>query len=168
MTFFTYCYWIRRSGVNVYEAGLALFKVLALENYRFCIQSAIQGSGCQRNDEAVMLNTSRRSAPAFAFTDQFSVSSWLWKQNEPSKDSLWGLVFRVPGYRSRGPRFDSRSCQTFWEVMGLERGPLNLVRITEKLLQRDSGSSGLENQRLTAVGIRYADHQTPSNRKRRH
>jgi hypothetical protein len=50
-------------------------------------------------------------------------------------DRLCGLVFRVPGYRSRGPRFDSRRYQIFGEVMGLERGPLSLVRKTEELLE---------------------------------
>jgi hypothetical protein len=43
---------------------------------------------------------------------------------------LCGLVFRVPGYRSRGPGFDSQRYQTFWEVVGLERGSLSLVRST--------------------------------------
>jgi hypothetical protein len=38
------------------------------------------------------------------------------------QDRLCGLVVRVPGYRSRGPRFDSRRYQIFWEVVGLERG----------------------------------------------
>jgi hypothetical protein len=45
-------------------------------------------------------------------------------------------VVRVPGYRSRGPRFDSRRYQIFREVMGLERGSLSLVRIIEELLER--------------------------------
>jgi hypothetical protein len=49
---------------------------------------------------------------------------------------LCGLVVRVPSYRSRGPGFDSRRYQIFWEVVGLERGPLSLVRITEQLLER--------------------------------
>jgi hypothetical protein len=47
---------------------------------------------------------------------------------------LCGLVVRVPGYRSRGPGLDSRCYQIFWEVVGLELGPLSLVRITEELL----------------------------------
>jgi hypothetical protein len=47
-----------------------------------------------------------------------------------------GLVFRVSGYRSRCPRFDFRHFQIFWEAAGLERGPLSLVRTTEKLLER--------------------------------
>jgi hypothetical protein len=51
-------------------------------------------------------------------------------------DRLCGLVARVPGYRSRGPRFDSQRYQIFWEVVGLERGPLSLVRIIEELLER--------------------------------
>jgi hypothetical protein len=49
---------------------------------------------------------------------------------------LCGLVFRVPGYRSR----DSGSipdATTFSEnLVGLERGPLSLVRIIEELLER--------------------------------
>jgi hypothetical protein len=43
-------------------------------------------------------------------------------------------VARVPGYRSRGPGFDSRF-QIFLEVVGLEWCPLSLVRIIEKLLE---------------------------------
>jgi hypothetical protein len=38
-------------------------------------------------------------------------------------------VVRVPGYRSRGPGFDPMRYQIFREVVGLERGPLSLVRI---------------------------------------
>jgi hypothetical protein len=51
-------------------------------------------------------------------------------------DRLCGLVVRVLGYRCRGPGFDSRFYQIFWEVVGLERGPLSLVRIIEELLER--------------------------------
>jgi len=43
-------------------------------------------------------------------------------------DRLCGLVVRVSGYRYRGPRFDPRSYQIFWVVVGLERGPLSPVR----------------------------------------
>jgi hypothetical protein len=35
----------------------------------------------------------------------------------------------------RGPGFDSRPYQIFWEVGGLERGPLSLVRTIEELLE---------------------------------
>jgi hypothetical protein len=49
---------------------------------------------------------------------------------------LCDLVVRVSDYTSRGPRFDSRHYQIFWEVMGLERGPLNLVSTTEELLEK--------------------------------
>jgi hypothetical protein len=62
------------------------------------------------------------------------------------QDRLCGLVVRVPGYRSRGPGFDSRAYQIFWEVVGLERGPLSLVSTTEELLGRNSSGSGLENR----------------------
>jgi len=43
-------------------------------------------------------------------------------------DRLCGLVVRVSGYRYRGPGFDPRRYQIFWIVVGLERGPLSLVR----------------------------------------
>jgi hypothetical protein len=54
-------------------------------------------------------------------------------QNEPSDDRLCVLVVRVSGYRSRGLGFDSRPYQIFLEVGALERGPLSLVKKTEKL-----------------------------------
>jgi hypothetical protein len=82
-------------------------------------------------------------------------------------DRLCGLVVKVPGYRSRGPGFNFRRYQIFWEVVGLERGPLSLVSTTEELLGSNSSGSGLEN-RDTAVGIRCADHSTPSIRKSWH
>jgi hypothetical protein len=52
-------------------------------------------------------------------------------------DRICGLVFRVPGDSSRGPGFDSRPYQIFWEVRGLERGPLSLVITTEELLEKE-------------------------------
>jgi hypothetical protein len=61
-------------------------------------------------------------------------------------DRLCGLVVRVPGYRSRGPAFDSQGLQIFWEVVDLERGPLSLVRIIEELLEWKSSGSGQENR----------------------
>jgi hypothetical protein len=47
--------------------------------------------------------------------------------------------------------------------VGLERGPLNLVSTTEELLERKSMGFCLENRKY--VGIRHADHVTPSIRK---
>jgi hypothetical protein len=61
-------------------------------------------------------------------------------------------VVRVPGYRSRDPGFDSRRYHIFWEVVGPERGPLSLVRITEELLEWKSSGSGSRNPRKLGVG----------------
>jgi hypothetical protein len=45
--------------------------------------------------------------------------------------------------------------------VGLERGPLSLVSITEELLEWKSSGSGFRKPRLTAVVILCADHSTP-------
>jgi hypothetical protein len=71
----------------------------------------------------------------FSFVTYFTILSQL--------SPLWS---RVPGYRSRGPRFDSRCYQIFWEVVGLERGPLSLMRIIEELFEWKSSGSGQENR----------------------
>jgi hypothetical protein len=46
-----------------------------------------------------------------------------------------GLVVRVPGYRHKGPEFDFQCYQIFGEAVGLELGPLSLMRIIEELLE---------------------------------
>ena len=62
-------------------------------------------------------------------------------------DRLCGLVVRVSGYRYRGPGFDPRHYQIFWVVVGLEWGPLSLVRSIEELLEwKNVAALGLENR----------------------
>jgi hypothetical protein len=72
----------------------------------------------------------------------FKIINYYWN----CCDRLYGLVVRVPGYRSRGPGFDSRSYQIFWEVVGLQRGPLSFVSAIEELIERKNSGSGLESQ----------------------
>jgi hypothetical protein len=43
------------------------------------------------------------------------------------------------------PGFDFWLYQIYWEVVGQERGPLNLVSTIDELLERKSSGSGLEN-----------------------
>jgi hypothetical protein len=43
-------------------------------------------------------------------------------------------------------RSDSRRDQIFWEVVGLERGPLSLLSTIEELLGRNNSGFGLENR----------------------
>jgi hypothetical protein len=69
----------------------------------------------------------------------------------------WSLNEYI-GYRSRGPKFDSPRYRISWEVVGVERGPLSLVSITEELLEQKTSNSRWGKPRLTAVGIRCADH----------
>jgi hypothetical protein len=42
--------------------------------------------------------------------------------------------------------FDSRRYEIFWELVGLERGPLSPVSIIEELLERKNSDSGLGNR----------------------
>jgi hypothetical protein len=58
-----------------------------------------------------------------------------------TQNRLCGLVVKVPGYRHRGPGFDSWRYQIFLEVVGQERGPLSLVSTNEELLDRKVAAS---------------------------
>jgi hypothetical protein len=75
-------------------------------------------------------------------------------------DRLCGLVARVPGYRYRGPEFDSRRYQIFWEVLGLERGILSLVSTVEELLIRKSSGFGLERREYGRRDLSSWPHDT--------
>ena len=79
-------------------------------------------------------------------------------------DRLCGLVVRVSGYRYRGPGFDPRRYQVFWVVVGLERvhsaSWASWGQLRSYLNEKSSGSR-FRKQRITAVGIRCADHVTP-------
>jgi hypothetical protein len=48
--------------------------------------------------------------------------------------------------------FDSPRYQIFWDVVGLQRGPLSLVNTLEELLRRKSSGSGLENREYGRKG----------------
>jgi hypothetical protein len=52
------------------------------------------------------------------------------------RDCLCGLVVGIPGYRLRGPGFDSRRYQIFCVAAGLERGQLSFVSINDELFER--------------------------------
>jgi hypothetical protein len=58
---------------------------------------------------------------------------------------IFGLVVRVPCYRSRVPGSIPGASHIFWEVVGLERGPLSLVSTIKEILGRKSSGSCLEN-----------------------
>jgi hypothetical protein len=97
----------------------------------------------------ILYVTSRCISPLpgmyFAFLVGFTIYCHLnFKVLFLQKDHLCCPVDRVPGYRSRGPVFDSRGYQILWEVVVLEGGPLSLMRIIKELFQGKSGS-GLEN-----------------------
>jgi hypothetical protein len=63
-------------------------------------------------------------------------------------DRLCGLVVRVPGCKPRGRGFHSRRYRIFCIAIGLERGPLSLVR---KKVERKVAARSRK-LRLTVVG----------------
>jgi hypothetical protein len=67
-----------------------------------------------------------------------AVTIEFWPPLRSSGQSFWLQIQRSG--------FDSPLYQILREVMGLERGPLNLVNITEELLGRKSSGSGLESR----------------------
>jgi hypothetical protein len=80
------------------------------------------------------------------------VLCFLWCTNwiyiyyvEESRPPLWSSG-QSSWLQIQRYRFDFQLYQSFWEVVGLERGPLSLVSTTEELLERKSSGSGLENQ----------------------
>jgi hypothetical protein len=60
---------------------------------------------------------------------------WFWPPLWSSGQISWLQIQRSG--------FDSRLYKIFWEVVGLERGPLSLVSTTEELLVRKCSGSGL-------------------------
>jgi hypothetical protein len=67
-----------------------------------------------------------------------AINCWLSNSSSDMLQSCWLQI--------KGSGLDSLWYQIFWEVVGLERGPLSLVSTTEELLGRKSGGSGIENR----------------------
>jgi hypothetical protein len=86
---------------------------------------------------------------------KFFISYMCTRSAEPPLQSS-----RVPGYRSRGPGFDSRRYQVFWEVVSLEQGPLSLVRITGELLEWKVAAPTYITE-INDHATNCADHTTP-------
>jgi hypothetical protein len=71
---------------------------------------------------------------------------WDFYYVEVGSYCLCVLVVRVPGFRSRGSGSIPGATKFFWEIAGIEWGPLSFVSTIEELLERKSSGSGLENR----------------------
>jgi hypothetical protein len=85
-----------------------------------------------------------------SWLQNWDVLCFLWGTNsiyifyvEESRPPLWSSG-QSSWLQIQRSGLDSRRYQIFWEVVGLERGPLNLVSTTEELLGRKSNGSCLE------------------------
>jgi hypothetical protein len=135
---------------------------------RFPCRLMYRPHGSKKSPEAYSASLNSMTANSNLWSINFICMEIQWISHLPLTQNNWiidrlcGLVVRVHGYRPRDPGFDYRSYQIFLEVVDLERDPLSLVSITEELLEWKSSGSGSRKPRLTGVGIRSADHVTPS------
>jgi hypothetical protein len=71
----------------------------------------------------------------------------------PRNNILWALIY-ISYMQIQRSGFDTQRYQIFWEVVGLERGPLSLVNTIEEALGRKNSGSGLES-RSSALTTRH-------------
>jgi hypothetical protein len=76
--------------------------------------------------------------PVAVSTENINLCIFRW-----DKDRLWSSG-QSSWLQIQGYGFDARGYQIFWEVVGLERGPLSFVSTIEELLGRQSSGFGLE------------------------
>jgi hypothetical protein len=120
------------------------------ENSISWVGSRNQYLGIRRGKDCSHLHSIKNSSGAlraFYPVSPFRPPPW------PRDQSSWLQIQRSV--------FDSRRYQIFWEVVGLEQGPLSPVSTTQELHERKSSSSSLETEH-TAVEICCADHVTSS------
>jgi hypothetical protein len=112
--------WLHNGDVLCFLWGTNWIYICYVEGNRLPLWSSGQSSWLQNGD----------------------VLCFLWGTNwiyicyvEGNRPPLWssGLISLLQIQRSG---FDSRCYQIFWEVVGLERGPLSFVSTTEELLGR--------------------------------
>jgi hypothetical protein len=71
-----------------------------------------------------------------------------------------GIVVGFPGYKCSDPGLIPEDCQSFWEVVGLERGSLSFIGTIQELLEQKCRGSGLEYRDYGHRGS-AADYTTP-------
>jgi hypothetical protein len=74
--------------------------------------------------------------------NKLSAAIIIGTQKNKNKQTLWLLVSE----QTIPTKFDSWHYQIFWQVVGLEQGPLSLVSTIEELLGRKGSGSGLESR----------------------
>jgi hypothetical protein len=90
----------------------------------------------------VLQKTRRHFVNDWSFAQSLTSCAFVWPPLWSNSQSSWIQIQRSG--------FDSRRYQIFWEVVGLERGPLSLVSAMEELLERKSSWSSIEIE-ITAV-----------------
>jgi hypothetical protein len=73
------------------------------------------------------------------------MENWSQVYNRNESQQLW-KIFAIRLFQIYRSLFDSWPYQIFWEVGGLEQGPLSLLRTIEELLEWKSSGSSLENR----------------------
>jgi hypothetical protein len=158
--------WIQKGDVMCFLWGTNWIYICYLEESRPPLWSSGQSSWLQNGGVLCFLWGTNwiyicyveESIPPLYSSGQSSwlqkgeVMCFLWGTNwiyisyeEECRPPLWSSG-QSSWLQIQWSMFDSRHYQIFWEVVGLERGPLSLVSITEELLGRKSSGSGLESR----------------------
>jgi hypothetical protein len=72
----------------------------------------------------------------FSCIKQDSQLTYKYMLSKVKDDNNWGVIVKSSWLQIQMTEFNSRRYQIFWELMGLERGPLSLVSIIEELFER--------------------------------
>jgi hypothetical protein len=144
-----HCSWLHNGDVLCFLWGTNWMYICYVEESRPLLLSSCQSSWLLNGD----------------------VLCFLWGTNwiyicyiEESKPPLWSSG-QSSWLQIQRSGFDSRHYQIFWEVVGLERGPLSLVSTTEELLGRNCSGSSLENQDYCRWDPPRWPHDTPLSAK---
>jgi hypothetical protein len=119
-----------------------------------CVQS-LASRGCL----FVLPNQSRNGNPKICLVIATTSCRIIWFNtfNYVRFTGLWILKWssgHISWLQIQRSGIDSRRYQIFWEVVGLERGPLSLVSKIEELLGRKSSGFSLKNLKYGRRGLR--------------
>jgi hypothetical protein len=88
------------------------------------------------SETSVFTRATRRNIPEHAILYIYIILNFVIRTSDP----VCALVFRLPGYKSRSPKYDSQRYQIS-EIVLLKRDPLRSISVTHRLLKEKVAAS---------------------------